>query len=100
MKFHKLYNQQMKKFSIEIMRNTEMNIIKIKKFKIKMKIIIIKSKWLNKKLNNYNRFKRLKAKILNMDMFRKETMIFLETIKMQIRVKDKPKIDNNRKLVK
>jgi hypothetical protein len=90
----------MKKFSIEIMRNTEMNIIKIKKIKIKMKIIIIKSKWLNKKLNNYNRFKRLKAKILNMDMFRKETMIFLETIKMQIRVKDKPKIDNNRKLVK
>ena len=52
MKFHKLYNQQMKKFSIEIMRNTEMNIIKIKKIKIKMKIIIIKSKWLNKKLNN------------------------------------------------
>ncbi len=100
MKFHKLYNQQMKKFSIEIMRNTEMNIIKIKKIKIKMKIIIIKSKWLNKKLNNYNRFKRLKAKILNMDMFRKETMIFLETIKMQIRVKDMPKIDNNRKLVK
>jgi hypothetical protein len=97
MKFHKLYNQQMKKFSIEIMRNTEMNIIKIKKIKIKMKIIIIKSKWLNKKLNNYNRFKRLKAKILNMDMFRKETMIFLETIKMQIRVKDMPKIDNNRK---
>ena len=87
----------MKKFSIEIMRNTEMNIIKIKKIKIKMKIIIIKSKWLNKKLNNYNRFKRLKAKILNMDMFRKETMIFLETIKMQIRVKDMPKIDNNRK---
>ena len=34
----------MKKFSIEIMRNTEMNIIKIKKIKIKMKIIIIKSK--------------------------------------------------------
>ena len=97
MKFHKLYNQQMKKFSIEIMRNTEINIIKIKKIKIKMKIIIIKSKWLNKKLNNYNRFKRLKAKILNMDMFRKETMIFLETIKMQIRVKDMPKIDNNRK---
>jgi len=97
MKFHKLYNQQMKKFLIEIMRNTEMNIIKIKKIKIKMKIIIIKSKWLNKKLNNYNRFKRLKAKILNMDMFRKETMIFLETIKMQIRVKDMPKIDNNRK---
>jgi|LakMenEpi03Aug12_release.lakeMendotaPanAssembly.Ray.scaffolds.fasta_scaffold1300410_1 hypothetical protein len=97
MKFHKLYNQQMKKFSIEIMRNTEMNIIKIKKIKIKMKIIIIKSKWLNKKLNNYNRFKRLKAKILNMDIFRKETMIFLETIKMQIRVKDMPKIDNNRK---
>ena len=97
MKFHKLYNQQMKKFSIEIMRNTEMNIIKIKKIKIKMKIIIIKSKWLNKKLNNYYRFKRLKAKILNMDMFRKETMIFLETIKMQIRVKDMPKIDNNRK---
>ena len=97
MKFHKLYNQQMKKFSIEIMRNTEMNIIKIKKIKIKMKIIIIKSKWLNKKLNNYNRFKRLKAKILNMDMFRKETMIFLETIKMQIRVKDMPKIGNNRK---
>ena len=97
MKFHKLFNQQMKKFSIEIMRNTEMNIIKIKKIKIKMKIIIIKSKWLNKKLNNYNRFKRLKAKILNMDMFRKETMIFLETIKMQIRVKDMPKIDNNRK---
>jgi hypothetical protein len=87
----------MKKFSIEIMRNTEMNIIKIKKIKIKMKIIIIKSKWLNKKLNNYNRFKRLKAKILNMDIFRKETMIFLETIKMQIRVKDMPKIDNNRK---
>jgi hypothetical protein len=64
---------------------------------MKMKIIIIKSKWLNKKLNNYNRFKRLKAKILNMDIFRKETMIFLETIKMQIRVKDMPKIDNNRK---
>lgn len=74
-----------------------MNIIKIKKNK-KKKNIIIKSKWLNKKLINCNNKESLVC--LSTDTSRKEIMIFLVIIKRPTRAKVKEGQDKEVRLVK
>ena len=72
-----------------------MNIIKISRCKNKKKIINIKNNQLNKNFiyyNNNNSSNRLMAMLVNMVMFKKEIMIFLEIITSQFL-----KADNNQK---
>ena len=96
---HNKVNPNKMKFLIKIMKITKKNIIKIKikRIKFRMKSINIKNKWPNRELINFSKFNREVLKTKNMVMFRKKTMIFLEIIKMLIRVKE---VDNKEKLVK
>ena len=95
LKFKILISLKIIKFMTKIMKNTKMNIIKISRCKNKKKIINIKNNQLNKNFiyyNNNNSSNRLMAMLVNMVMFKKEIMIFLEIITSQFL-----KADNNQK---
>ena len=99
LKFKKLISLKIIKFMTKIMKNTKMNIIKISRCKNKKKIINIKNNQLNKNFiyynnnnNNNNSNNKLMAMLVNMVMFKKEIMIFLEIITSQFL-----KADNNLK---
>ena len=96
LKFKILISLKIIKFMTKIMKNTKMNIIKISRCKNKKKIINIKNNQLNKNFiyynNNNNSNNRLMAMLVNMVMFKKEIMIFLEIITSQYL-----KADNNLK---
>ncbi len=99
LKFKILISLKIIKFMTKIMKNTKMNIIKISRSKNKKKIINIKNNQLNKNFiyynnnnNNNSSSNRLMAMLVNMVMFKKEIMIFLEIITSQFL-----KADNNQK---